>query len=103
MLTWPPLNTYLLDLPSFLSGKQEGLSLLSQGTGNPIPVARSRITNMARTPDGRGFAVQRSDGGEAYAIHDVSLKFNHRWVGTRHVVVLNKGLLFQNFSGAKSD
>ena len=56
-----------------------------------MPATQARIAGLARTPDGRGLAVQRADGGEVYSLNGESLEINHRWIGVRNVVVLNKG------------
>jgi hypothetical protein len=94
-LTSPLLQTFRVDLAELFEGKQEGFLTLARAPHEmSLSLYTSKITGLVRTPDGRGLAVRRRDGGEVYSLTGSSLTLNHRWSGDRDVVVLNKGQLY---------
>lgn len=87
-----PLATYSLNPLNFFDARSDGLELCAQGLER-VPEEDSHVRRFVRTPDGRGVAVVREDGGEVWTVHEQGSKLVRelRWAAADHVVVLNRG------------
>ena len=92
VLSSPPLKSFRLNLPVLFEDKPEGFSVLAHSTlDQSSSLYHSKIVDLVRTPDGRGLAIKRTDGGEVYSLNGDSFVLNHCWTGAHDVVVLDKG------------
>ncbi|KAI0041796.1 WD repeat-containing protein [Auriscalpium vulgare] len=99
LITSSPLSTLALEPLNFFDARAEGLTLQAQGEVRVLE-EESRISRFVRTPDGKGVAVVRENGGEAWLVHDRGSKLvrSARWPAADHVVVLDGGRTFATYS-----
>lgn len=95
VLTSSSLRSYRLTLELLFDGKEEGLSIISQAPQEYNASSyRSEITDLVRTPDGRGLAIRRTDSGSVYSLQSDSIILKQTWSEVHDVVPLDKGSSF---------
>jgi len=94
LATFPPLATFTLEPLNFFDARSDGLNLHSKGL-NRVAAEESQIVRFVRTSEGKGVAVVRKGGGEAWYVRErgTQLVRANRWITADHVVVLNGGTL----------
>lgn len=92
LVTSPPLRTYNISVITLLNGRADSLQLVAAGPER-MPLEDSKILRFVRTPAGRGVAVVRADGGEAWMETDGghNLARLSSWPSADQVVVLDGG------------
>ncbi|KDQ63425.1 hypothetical protein JAAARDRAFT_169243 [Jaapia argillacea MUCL 33604] len=101
LVTSPPLATYDLEPLSFFDARSDGLKLVAQGS-EKFASDDSRISRFVRTPEGKGVAVLREDGGQTWMVKERGSKLISvdKWTGVDDVVVLERGNSFATYSAS---
>ncbi|KAK2461643.1 hypothetical protein APHAL10511_006106 [Amanita phalloides] len=103
LITSPPLATYTVEPLAFFDAQIDGLSLNNKLLDS-VPGDDSDIVRFVRTPEGRGVAVIRTNGGgDVWRIteQNAELRRTGNWPSAEFVVVLDEGRSFAAYSKDK--
>ncbi|KAH9996446.1 RAVE protein 1 C terminal-domain-containing protein [Russula vinacea] len=101
LVSAPPLSVHILEPLNFFDSRSDGLTLRDR-IHEYVSDEDSYIKQFVRTPDGKGLAVVRETGGEAWIVRGLGtvLRRAGRWTAADYVVVLDGGRSFATFSAA---
>ncbi len=98
IITSPPLSTYTVQPLSFFDAQSDNFRLNNRLLDR-VPDEESDIVRFVRTPEGRGVAAIRTNGGgDVWTIseHDTELRRTGHWCAAEFVVVLDEGTVFRH-------
>ncbi|KAF8641123.1 hypothetical protein AX17_000765 [Amanita inopinata Kibby_2008] len=103
LITSPPLATHIIIPLSFFDAQVDGLCLSSQLLDR-VPDEESEIVRFMRTPEGKGVAaVRRNGGGDVWRVSEQGFRLGRsgHWHSAEFVVVLNEGKNLATYSSQK--
>ena len=92
------MSTYTVQPLSFFDAQSESFRL-NNSLLDWVPAEESDIVRFVRTPEGRGVATIRTNGGgDVWTIteHDAVLRRTGHWCAAEFVVVLDEGTVFRH-------
>lgn len=110
LTTCPPLAAHDLELLALFNAQQQGLVRIAINDHESLKNCGNEeglIEKFFRTPDGRGVAVVRSSGGEAWAVagHQETARLQRvgRWHSKGAVAILDGGTCLKFNYGVSID
>ncbi|KAF8634403.1 hypothetical protein AX15_000855 [Amanita polypyramis BW_CC] len=103
LITSPPLSSYTIQPLSFFDAQSDGFRLNTKLLDR-VPEEESDIVRFVRTPEGRGVAAIRTNGGgDVWRITEQNSQLSRTgtWRSAEFVVILDEGRIFAAYAKEK--